>query len=261
MAEEVKAAVIEAMESFGNPSSLYGLGKETHLAIEKARRSVALLINATARRIVFTGGGSEANNLAIKGVALADGRTRNQIITSAVEHPSVLNTCRQLEKQGFYLTLLPVDDRGRVDPKDLGSAITDKTCLISIMLANNETGSIQPISELAEIAREHGVPFHTDAVQALGKLPVDVEKLGVDLLTFSGHKFYGPKGVGVLYVRKGMTLDPLIAGGHQEKGFRAGTENIMGIVGLGKAAELAMDHIPKMNLLAGAAGQTSSRHP
>ncbi len=249
MSEEVKAAVIEAMESFGNPSSLYGLGKETHLAIEKARRSVALLINTTARRIIFTGGGSEANNLAIKGVALTDGRTRNQIITSAVEHPSVLNTCRQLEKQGFHLTLLPVDNQGRVDPKDLGSAITDKTCLISIMLANNETGSIQPIAELAEIAREHGVPFHTDAVQALGKLPVDVEKLGVDLLTFSGHKFYGPKGVGVLYVRKGMMLDPLIAGGHQEKGFRAGTENIMGIVGLGKAAELAMDHIPKMNFV------------
>ena len=249
MAEEVKAAVIEAMDSFGNPSSLYALGKETHMAIEKARRGVALLINTTARRIIFTGGGSEANNLAIKGVALADGRARNHIITSAVEHPSVLNTCRQLEKQGFYLTLLPVDNQGRVDPKDLGPAITDKTGLISIMLANNETGTIQPIAELAEMARERGVPFHTDAVQALGKLPVDVEKLGVDLLTFSGHKFYGPKGVGVLYVRKGMRLDPLIAGGHQEKGFRAGTENIMGIVGLGKAAELAIGHVPKMNRL------------
>jgi cysteine desulfurase NifS len=242
MAEEVKAAVIEAMEAFGNPSSLYAQGKETRLAIEKSRRAVALLINATARRIIFTGGGSEANNLAIKGMALADSRTRNHVITSAVEHPSVLNTCRRLEKQGFHLTLLPVDGRGRVNPEDLKSAITGKTCLVTIMLANNETGTIQPITELAEMARAHGIPFHTDAVQALGKLDIDVEKLGVDLLTFSGHKFNGPKGVGVLYMRKGMTLDPLISGGHQEMGFRAGTENIMGIVGLGKAAELAMNN-------------------
>ena len=245
----VKQAMIEFMECYGNPSSIYSAGKEARSAVETARRSVAALINCTARRIVFTGGGSEANNLAIKGVAFANDNGKNHIVTSAIEHPSVLNACRWLEKRGFSVTFLAVDAEGRVDPDDLKAVITDKTCLVSVILANNETGSIQPIVELANIARERGVLFHTDGVQAVGKIPIDVEELGVDLLTMSGHKFHGPKGVGVLYVRKGVILDALVSGGHQEMGLRAGTENVPGIVGFGKAAELAIDYLPQMDSL------------
>jgi len=223
------------------------MGKEARVAVETARRSIAALINCTAGRITFTGGGSEANNLAIKGVAFTTAKGKNHIVTSSIEHPSVLNACRWLEKLGFMVTYLPVDIEGRVNPDDLRAAVTDQTCLVSVMLANNETGSIQPIVELANIARERGVLFHTDAVQAVGKIPIDVEELGVDLLTMAAHKFYGPKGVGALYVRKGVILDPLVSGGHQEKGLRAGTENVTAIVGLGKAAELAIDHIPQMD--------------
>ena len=244
---EVKEAMIEFMDCYGNPSSIYSMGKEAREAVEAARRSVAALINCTARRITFTGGGSEANNLAIKGVAFTNANRRNHIVTSSIEHPSVLNACRWLEKQGFSVTYLPVDTEGRVNPFDLEAAVTDKTCLVSIMLANNETGTIQPITELTGIAKERGALFHTDAVQAAGKITIDIEELGVDLLTMSGHKFYGPKGVGALYVRKGTILDPLVSGGNQEKGLRAGTENVMAIVGLGKAAELAIDHIPQMD--------------
>jgi len=222
-------------------------GKEARIAVETARRSVAALINCTARRITFTGSGSEANNLAIKGVAFAAVNGKNHIVTSSIEHPSVLNACRWLEKLGFSVTYLPVDTEGRVSPDDLRAAITDNTCLASVILANNETGSIQPVVELAGIAKERGVLFHTDAVQAAGKITIDIEELGVDLLTVSAHKFYGPKGVGALYVRKGTVLDPLVSGGQQEKGLRAGTENVMAIVGLGKAAELAIDHIPQMD--------------
>ncbi|MDY6892430.1 MAG: IscS subfamily cysteine desulfurase [Chloroflexota bacterium] len=247
IAPEVKEAMIGFLESYGNPSSIYSAGKEARTAIETARRSVALLVNCTARRIIFTSGGSEANNLAIKGVAFASAHNRNHIITSAIEHPSVLNSCRWLEDHGFPVTYLPVDSYGRVRPEDLIAAITEKTCLVSIMLANNETGTIQPIAELAGISREKGVVFHTDSVQAVGKVLLDIDDLGVDLLTISGHKFHGPKGTGALYVRKGVTLDPLVSGGHQESGLRAGTENVIGIVGLGRAADLAIGHISRMS--------------
>lgn len=247
MAREVKQYMIEFMDCYGNPSSIYALGKEARVAVETARRSVAALINCTARRVTFTGSGSEANNLAIKGVAFANATGKNHIVTSSIEHPSVINACRWLEKLGFPVTYLPVDTEGRVSPDDLRAAITDNTCLVSVILANNETGSIQPIVELAGIAKERGVLFHTDAVQAVGKIPIDVEDLGVDLLTMSGHKFHGPKGIGALFVSKGVVLDPLVSGGHQEKGLRAGTENVMAIAGLGKAAELAIDHIPQMD--------------
>jgi len=245
--QKVKETMIEFMECYGNPSSIHSAGKEARLAVETARRSAAVLINCTARRITFTSGGSEANNLAIKGVAFANVNLKNHIVTSAIEHPSVLNACRWLEKHGFSVTYLLSDREGRVSPDDLKAAITEKTCLVSVMLANNETGSIQPIAELAGIAKERGVLFHTDAVQAVGKIPIDVEDLGVDLLTLSGHKFYGPKGIGALYVRRGVLLDPLVSGGKQEKGMRAGTENVMGIVGLGKAAESAIDNLSDMN--------------
>jgi cysteine desulfurase NifS len=249
MDQEVKKVMTEFMEFYGNPSSIYAAGKEARKLVETARRSVAALVNSTARRIIFTSGGSEANNLAIKGVAFANAGVKNHIVTSAIEHPSVLNTCQWLEKHGFLVTYLPVNTEGCVKPEDLKAAITEKTCLVSVMLANNETGTIQPIYELAEIAREQSVLFHTDGVQAVGKIPIDVKDLGVDLLTISGHKFHGPKGIGALYVRKGVDLDPLVNGGHQERGLRAGTENVMAIVGLGKAAELAIDNVLQMNRL------------
>ena len=243
--EEVKTTMREFLECYGNPSSLYATGRDSRKAVETARRSVALLLNCTARRLVFTGGGSEANNLAIKGIAFASSKTKQHLITSSIEHPSVLATHQWLEGQGFDVTYLPCDGEGRVRPEDLEAALTEQTCLVSVMLANNETGSLQPIADLAALTRKRGVLFHTDAVQAVGKIPVDVEELGVDLMSLSGHKFQGPKGVGVLYVRKGVTLQPLIQGGHQEQGLRAGTENVLGIVGLGKAAEQALDRLPQ----------------
>lgn len=247
LAPEVKKTMIALMEFYGNPSSVYAAGKEARAAVEAARRSLALLINSTARRISFTGGGSEANNLALKGSAFAGGRSRNHIVTSMIEHPSVLNTCRWLEKNGFRVTYLPVNRTGQVDPASLESAITDKTCLVSIMMANNETGSLQPVSELAPIVHKKRALFHVDAVQAAGKISLDVEELGVDLLSLSGHKFNGPKGIGILYIRKGIEMDPLVSGGHQEHGLRAGTENVMGIVGTGVAAELALEHLGEMS--------------
>lgn len=242
----IKAAMMEAMECYGNPSSIHSAGRDARAAVEKARRSVSALLNCTARRLVFTGSGSEANNLALKGVAFASG-DKKHIITTTIEHPSVLDTCRWLQKQGFPVTYLPVDRHGIVDPADLAAAIRETTCLVSVMLANNETGCIQPIAELAHIARARSVVIHTDAVQAAGRLPIDVEELGVNLLTLSAHKFHGPKGVGVLYVRKGIGFDALVSGGHQEWGLRAGTENVPGIVGFGKAAELGMDRIQDMS--------------
>ncbi|MBI4964546.1 MAG: IscS subfamily cysteine desulfurase [Desulfomonile tiedjei] len=233
-------------ENYGNASSIHKPGNEARMALEAARRSVAQLLNCTARRITFTGGGSEADNLAIKGAAFANMERGRHIITSAIEHPAVLATCRWLENFGFTVTYLGVDANGLVNPSDLKAAITPETILTSIMMANNETGAIQPIPELADIAHSKGVLFHTDAVQAVGKVPIDVDELGVDLLTLSAHKIHGPKGVGALYTRKGVALDPLVHGGKQENNLRAGTENVPGVVGLGKAAELAAQRLPEM---------------
>ncbi len=246
----VSAAVREAMLPYldaasGNPSSLHGSGREARDAIETARRQVAQLVNVRPRRIIFTGGGSEANNLALKGTAFAARRRRGHIVTSAIEHPSVLATCRFLERQGHLVTYLGVDSDGVVDPHDLEREMAADTVLVSIMLANNEVGTIQPIAELAAIAHAHGALFHTDAVQAAGKIPVDAEALGVDLMTVAAHKFHGPKGVGALYVRSGVTLEPLIHGGGQEHGVRAGTENVPAIVGMGRASELALEAIAR----------------
>jgi cysteine desulfurase len=237
--EVVKAMLPFFNDSFGNPSSIYHLGQESRDAIEKSRNAVAGLIGARSDEIVFTGSGSEADNFAIKGVALANHDKGNHIITSTIEHHAVLETCSFLEKQGFAVTYLPVDKYGLVDPDDAKKAITGSTILISIMHANNEIGTIEPVSEIGKIAREAGVYFHTDAVQTTGHVPVDVNKLNADMLSISAHKLYGPKGVGVLYIRKGTSITPFMHGGHQEKGRRASTENVPGIVGLGKAAEIA----------------------
>jgi len=227
---EVVKTMTEFLPCYGNPSSIYTAGKEAQCTIESARRTVAILVNTTARRILFTGGGSEANNLAIKGVAFANHDSKNHIVTSTIEHPAVLNACKWLEKRGFSVTYLEADGEGKVNPAHLEAAITQKTCLVSLMTANNETGVLQPIVDLAKISRERGVLFHTDAVQAVGKIPIDVEELGVDLLTMSGHKLYGPKGIGALYIRRGVVVEPLVSGGKQERGMRAGTENVLGIV-------------------------------
>jgi cysteine desulfurase NifS len=246
MSDEVKDTLTQYLDKFGNPSSLYAFGKEAKSVMEDARRKVSHLINCTSRRIIFTGGGSEANNLAIKGAAFYyKPKGKNHIVTSSIEHPSVLNTCHWLETQGFKITYLPVDENGLINPKDLKSVLDQNpdTALVSLMLANNETGVIQPIKELAEIAHENGVLFHTDAVQAVGKIPVDVDELKIDMLTLSGHKLQGPKGIGALFIRSGVDLEPVITGGHQERGLRAGTENVLGIVGLGRAVEIALDKL------------------
>lgn len=246
--DEVRDAMLDIMrECHGNPSSIYSEGRKARLAIESARRSIAQMLNCTARRIVFTGSGSEANNLIIKGIAFANRQEKDHIITSSVEHPSVLNTCRWLENQGFNITYLNVDEGGTVNPDDLASSITERTSLVTIMTANNETGMIQPIGRLADISRKRNVPFHTDATQAVGKIPVDVNELRVDLMTMSAHKIYGPKGVGAFFIRKGMEIEPFLHGGNQENGMRAGTENVIGIVGLGKAAELSLRRLPGMD--------------
>lgn len=237
---EVIAAMLPYFHnSFGNPSSVHSFGRESRKAVDEAREKVAKAIGADVREIFFTSGGTEADNIAIQGVALARKDAGRHIITSAIEHHAVLDTCHFLESQGFEVTYLPVDADGLVRVEDLAGAIRPDTILISIMQANNEMGAIQPIKEMAAIAREKRITFHTDAVQSVGSIPVDVKDLGVDLLSLSAHKFYGPKGVGVLYIRKGTKIKPLHHGGGQERKYRPGTENHVGIVGLAKAIELA----------------------
>ena len=232
-------------EVYGNPSSLHAFGQKAKHAIEDARHSVASFIGALPAEIIFTSGGTESDNFAIKGVAFARRDKGNHIIISKIEHHAVLETCHFLEKQGFEITRIPVDEYGLVDPADVKKAITEQTILISIMHANNEIGTIQPIAEIGNIVRERGVYFHTDAVQTFGHLPIDVNELDVDILSASGHKFYGPKGVGILYVRKGIRIHPFMHGGNQEKSRRASTHNVPGIVGFGKAVELAKEEMGK----------------
>ena len=238
----VRPEVLEAMapyfsERFGNPSSLYALAREAKEAVEEARGRVAAAIGADPGEVFFTAGGTEADNWAIKGTALRG--KGDHIVTSAIEHHAVIHPCRALEKQGYRVTYLPVDEFGRVDPADAEDAIADETILVSVMAANNEIGTIQPIRAIADIAHDHGVPFHTDAVQVIGAYPVDVDDMGADLLALSAHKFGGPKGAGALYIRRGTRIGTFMDGGAQERGRRAGTENVPGIVGLGRAIEVA----------------------
>lgn len=248
----VKKEVLDAMipyftEKFGNPSSIYRLGQETRAAIDEAREKVAKAINASPREIFFTGGGSESDNWAIKGIAFANRNKGDHIITTKIEHHAVLHTCKYLEKNGFKVTYLDVDEYGTVNIEQLKESITEKTILISIMFANNEIGTIQPIKEIGSIARENNIYFHTDAVQAIGNIKIDVKDLNIDLLSMSAHKLYGPKGIGALYIRQGVKIDSYMHGGAQEKNRRAGTENIPGIVGFGKAIELAYENIDEHN--------------
>lgn len=228
---------------FGNPSSTHFAGRAVKAAYETARENIAGLIGAKTGDIVITSCGSESNNHAIKGIASAAGNEKGHIITSMVEHPAVLNTCRYLESKGYPVTYLPVDGFGLVDPGDVRDAIRKDTILVSIMYANNETGTVMPIKDIASVTRERGILFHCDMVQALGKIPINCEELGVDLASFSGHKVYAPKGIGALYIREGTQIDNLIHGGHQESGRRAGTENIIGIVAFGKACEIARSQL------------------
>ena len=227
------------MSCFGNPSGIHENGRETRKAVEQARREVAETLGAESREIVFTSGGSESDNLAIEGTAFALRQKGNHIITSQIEHHAVLNTCRWLEKQGFRVTYLPVDASGLVDPDSVRDAIGNDTVLVSIMTANNEIGTVEPVSEIGEICREKGVLFHTDAVQAIGMMNIHAAEINADLISLSAHKFHGPKGTGALYIRKGTKLESLIHGGAQERGLRAGTENVPGIVGMGKAITVA----------------------
>lgn len=239
--EVLKAMLPYFTDGFGNPSSIHSFGQEAKAAIEGAREKVAGLIGARSEEIVFTSGGTEADNFAIKGVAYANQHKGNHIITSQIEHHAVIEPCKFLERRGFEVTYLPVDGYGLVDPGEVEKTITDQTILISVMHANNEIGTIEPIEEIAAIARERGIYFHTDAVQTVGHIPVDVDELKVDLLSISAHKLYGPKGVGALYIRKGTRVAPFMHGGEQERRRRASTENVPGIVGFGKACEIALD--------------------
>jgi cysteine desulfurase len=227
-------------EKYGNASSVYGLGQESRQAVTKARKQIADALNADEGEIYFTAGGSESDNWAIKAAAEAFQSKGKHIITSSIEHHAVLNTCEYLEKRGFEVTYLKVDSDGLIDIGELEAAIRPDTILISIMFANNEIGTVEPVKEISETAKKHGILFHTDAVQAFTHVPIDVKELGIDMLSASGHKFNGPKGVGFLYIRKGVRIKSFVHGGQQEKGKRAGTENVPGIVGIGKAAELAM---------------------
>ena len=248
VAREVKEAMDPYFcENYGNASSLYELGYKSKEAINEARAKVAKVLNAKPNEIYFTSCGSESDNLAIKGVARANRQKGNHIITSKIEHPAVLNTCKQLEKEGFRVTYLNVDRNGFVDLEELKNTINSKTILVSIMFANNEVGTIQPIKQISNIAHKYNAIFHTDAVQAVGNVKIDVQEMGIDLLSMSAHKFYGPKGVGALYVRDKINFIQLQNGGHQENDKRAGTENVAGIVGLGKAIELADKNMEENN--------------
>lgn len=248
----VKPQVLEAMlpyfsDKFGNASTIYSVGRESKKALEEAREKVATALGVMPREIFFTGSGTEADNWAIKGTAYANKDKGRHIITTSIEHHAVLHACQYLESDGFKVTYLPVDENGLVSPQQVLDAITPETILISIMFANNEIGTIQPIGEIGKIAREKGIIFHTDAVQAVGNIPINANDLNVDLLSLSGHKFYGPKGVGALYLRKGVKIASFLHGGAQEKGRRASTENVPAIVGLGKAIELATQNIDEYN--------------
>ncbi|MBE0522998.1 MAG: cysteine desulfurase NifS [Methanosarcinales archaeon] len=237
--EVVNAMLPYYNEFFGNASSLHSTGQDAAKVLNRSREIIADLIGARSDEIIFTSGGTESDNLALKGIAYHKKNAGKHIITSIIEHPAILNTCKYMGETGFSITYVPVDDQGVVNPEDIAAAITDDTILISIMHANNEIGTIQPVKEISKIAHEHDVLMHTDAVQSVGKIPVNVDDLGVDMLSISGHKLYGPKGVGALYVRKGTRLQSLVQGGAHEFGKRAGTENIPGIVGFAKAVELA----------------------
>ena len=240
----VKREVLEEMlpyleEKYGNPSSLYSIGRISKKAIEEARKKVAALINCNPNEIYFTGCGSESDNTIIKGIAYANRKKGKHIITSQIEHPAVLHACQMLDRQGFEVTYLNVSKEGLINIEELRNSIRNDTILISVMFANNEIGTIQPIEMISKIARMHNIVFHTDAVQACGNIPIDVKRMGIDSLSLSGHKLYAPKGIGALYVRSGIEFEKFMDGGHQEKNKRAGTENVAGIVGLGKACELA----------------------
>jgi cysteine desulfurase len=246
VAEAILPYLVGGLASgFGNPSSSHVYGRRAYLAVEEARNQVARILSCDAAEIVFTGAGSEADNLAIVGVAEAYRERGNHLITSQIEHPAVLNTCRYLEHRGYRVTYLPVDGECRVQVADVARAITPETILITVMHSNNETGTLQPIAEISTLARSRGILVHTDAAQSVGKLPTRVDDLGVDLLTMVGHKLYAPKGIGALYVRSGVRLEPLIHGAGHESGRRAGTENVPSIVGLGKACEIALSSLLK----------------
>ena len=245
--EVVKAMLPYLSENYGNPSSIYSIGQTARKAVEESRETVASILNCSPNEIYFTSGGSESDNTIIKGIAYSYKNKGNHIITSKIEHPAVLETCKQLEKEGFEVSYINVDANGIVDLKELEEAITPSTILISIMFANNEIGTIEPIKEIGQIAKSHGVIFHTDAVQAVGSINIDVQDMNIDSLSLSAHKFYGPKGVGALYVRKGVKFTKYINGGHQEKNKRAGTENVAGIVGLAKALEISHKDMEKHN--------------
>ena len=231
------------VEHYGNPSSPHYYGRLAKQALEESREKIANAINARPEEIIFTSGGTEADNLALRGIALHRWGKKGHIITSSIEHHAVLRTCNALERDGYRITYLPVDNQGRVNPDDVKASIRKDTILISVMLANNETGVVEPVSEIGSIAREHDIPFHCDAVQAVGKRPIDVNSLCADLLSISSHKLYGPKGIGALFVKEGIRLAPMITGGHHERELRAGTENVAGIVGFAHALEIAIDEM------------------
>lgn len=245
---KVKEEVIKEMfpyfsVEYGNPSSMYSIGRSSRRAIETARKRVAELINCKPKEIYFTSCGSESDNMALKGIAYANKEKGNHIITSKIEHPAILNSCKTLEKQGYRITYLNVDEEGKIDISELENSINKDTILISIMFANNEIGTIEPIEQISKIAKKHNIIFHTDAVQACGNIKIDVKEMRIDMLSLSGHKINAPKGVGALYVREGIEFDRLLDGGHQEKNKRAGTENVAEIVGLGKACEIAKNNL------------------